>query len=795
MRCCTVDLHTHILPERWEDLDRKYGYGGFVRLEHHRPCHARMMVGDKVFREIDERCWSPGRRVLDLDRLGVDLQVLSTVPVMFSYWAKAADALDLSRFLNDHLAGVIAAGGGRFAGLGTVPLQDPEMAARELERCVRELRLPGVQIGTNVNGVNLGDPSLRVFFQAAARLDAAIFVHPWEMLGRDRMGSYWLPWLVGMPAETALAVSSVVFSGMLQELPGLRLCFAHGGGSFPFTLGRIQKGFRERPDLCQVHTQVSPRDQARRLYFDSLVHSEEALRFLLELAGPERLALGSDYPFPLGEHEPGQLLRTMGLPPAALSRVLGGTALEFLRMDPAAVAPAAAAPAITVTDAPARRGPFDLSASDFRPTLEFAEAMDRADPFARFRERFECPQHEGRRAAYFTGNSLGLMPRRVRELLSQELDEWSTRGVEAHVEAARPWVSYHEQFRETGARLVGARPGEVVMMNSLTVNLHLMMVSFYRPAGERTLLMVEEGAFPSDTYAVRSHVASRGLDPARDVVMLKPTGAGGLFRTEDVIAEIRRLGRRLALVMLGGVNYFTGQKLDMAAITEAARSVGACCGWDLAHAVGNVPLRLHEWGPDFACWCSYKYLNSGPGAVAGVFVHERHARDPQLARYSGWWSNDPATRFAMKPELALQGGAEGWQISNPPIFSLTPLLASLEVFEEADGVEALRGKSRVLTAWLEYLLRELGPAGVEVITPADPESRGCQLSLRVRGSGGSGGSGRAVDARELCRTLAANGVVLDYRQPDVLRAAPVPLYNSFEDVWRLVGALRGCGGR
>jgi len=328
----TVDLHTHILPERWEDLDRKYGYDGFVRLDHHAPCRARMMIGDRFFREIDDRCWAPQRRADDCRDFGVDLQVLSTVPVMFSYWAKPADAHDLSRILNDHLAGVVAAQPDRFAGLGTVPMQDLERACRELDRCVDELALPGVQIGSNVNGVNLGDRSLRPFFDHAAKRGAAIFVHPWEMVGRERMNEFWLPWLVGMPAETALAVSSVLMSGLLDALPSLRLCFAHGGGSFPFTIGRIQKGFDERPDLCQTSTRTPPRESARRLYFDTLVHDASALRYLIDFAGAKRLALGSDYPFPLGEGRPGELLRSLELPEDELARILGGTALEFLAM-------------------------------------------------------------------------------------------------------------------------------------------------------------------------------------------------------------------------------------------------------------------------------------------------------------------------------------------------------------------------------------------------------------------------------------------------------------------------------
>lgn len=340
----TVDLHTHILPERWEDLDRKYGYEGFVRLEHCAPCRARMLIGDRIFREIDDRCWSPARRIADCDAHGVDLQVLSTVPVMFGYWAKAHDALDLSRMLNDHLAGVVAAHPHRFAGLGTVPMQDPESACRELDRCLDDLHLPGVQIGSNVNGANLGERWLRPFFRHAASRGAAIFVHPWEMVGRERMKEYWLPWLVGMPAETALAASSVLMSGVLDELPSIRICFAHGGGSLPFTIGRVQKGFDERPDLCQVDTTLAPREQMRRLYFDTLVHDAAALRFLLEQVGAHRLALGSDYPFPLGEHAPGALLRSLEIPEADRAMMLGGTALDFLRLPSPAARGAGSSP-------------------------------------------------------------------------------------------------------------------------------------------------------------------------------------------------------------------------------------------------------------------------------------------------------------------------------------------------------------------------------------------------------------------------------------------------------------------
>lgn len=329
-----IDLHTHILPEQWPDLRERYGYGDFVRLEHHQPCCARMMIGDRFFREIQDNCWSPRRRLADCDETGVTVQVLSTVPIMFSYWTKPQDGLDLSRILNDHIAGVVRDQPERFVGLGTLPMQDPDRAVRELERCVRELGFAGVQIGTNVNGRNLNDPAVFPIFEAAAGLGAAIFVHPWNMLGEDRMDRYWLKWLVGMPAETALAICSVIFGGVLERLPKLRIGFAHGGGSFPGTIGRIEHGYNVRPDLCAVDNPVSPRDYLGRFYLDSLVHDPDTLRALIHLVGPERIAMGSDYPFPLGEARPGALIESMSdLSAKTKHRLLAGTALEFLGLD------------------------------------------------------------------------------------------------------------------------------------------------------------------------------------------------------------------------------------------------------------------------------------------------------------------------------------------------------------------------------------------------------------------------------------------------------------------------------
>ncbi len=345
-----IDLHTHILPHDWPDLDAKYGYSGFVRLEHHKPCSARMMIGDRFFREIGDNAWDPAQRIEECDRTGVSMQVLSTVPVMFSYWAKPADALDLARRLNDHMAEVVRAHPTRFSGLGTIPLQDPKLAAQELQRCVRDLGLHGAQIGTHVDANvhlsatarNLDDPALDSVWSAAEQLDAAIFVHPWDMAGKERMPKYWLPWLVGMPAETSLAICSMMFGGVFDRFPRLRVAFAHGGGAFPFTAGRIAHGFEVRPDLCAVDVQSNPRSYLARkdeydevtparFYVDSLVHDPDALRFLLKLFGAKRVALGSDYPFPLGEASPGKLVEAMSdLSAQDKAQVLSETCRGFL---------------------------------------------------------------------------------------------------------------------------------------------------------------------------------------------------------------------------------------------------------------------------------------------------------------------------------------------------------------------------------------------------------------------------------------------------------------------------------
>jgi kynureninase len=405
----------------------------------------------------------------------------------------------------------------------------------------------------------------------------------------------------------------------------------------------------------------------------------------------------------------------------------------------------------------------------------YAQALDRVDPLAYYREQFQLPRRpDGTPWVYFVGNSLGAMPKTAREVVNQELEDWSTLGVEGHFHGRTPWFSYHEVFREPGARLVGAVPGEVVMMNTLTVNLHLMLASFYRPVPGRSIIAIEDCAFPSDTYAVESHIRHRGLDPETNLLVIRPRPGETLLRTEDVEALLERRGGEIAVLMLSGVNYYTGQLFDLARIARAGRRQGCIVGYDLAHAAGNAVLQLHDWDVDFAVWCSYKYLNAGPGAVAGCFVHERHGQNLEIPRLAGWWGNDPSTRFLMheNERFVPRPGADGWQISNPPILSLAPLRASLAMFDQA-GMAALREKSMALSSYLEYLIGELAPEKVELITPRDPAARGCQLSIKVRGG-----------ASDLFQRIQAAGVLCDYRHPDVIRAAPVPLYNTFHEVWR-----------
>ncbi|WP_320069320.1 kynureninase [Micromonospora sp. RTGN7] len=425
---------------------------------------------------------------------------------------------------------------------------------------------------------------------------------------------------------------------------------------------------------------------------------------------------------------------------------------------------------------------MDISERDAtRPSEQEAHRLDKADPG--HRHLFHVPPADGGRypeAAYLAGNSLGLQPRATRADLLADLDGWGRLGVEGHLEADRPWLSYHELLTGPVARLVGARPTEAVVMNSLTVNLHLLMVSFYRPAGERTRIVIEDGAFPSDSYAVRSQARFHGLDPDATVVRLTPRPGEDTLRTSDVLDLLAAEGDTVALVLLGGVNYLTGELLDIPAITAAGRAAGAVVGWDLAHAAGNVPLALHDWDVDFAAWCSYKYLNSGPGALAGVFVHERHLGRADLPRFEGWWSTEAATRFEMTPVSRPPATVEAWQISNPPIFAMGPVRTSLAVFDSV-GMPALRERSVRLTGYLERLL-DAATAGrpLRVVTPREPQRRGCQLSVRI--AGGSAG--------ELTKRLRhEHGVIADAREPDVIRFAPVPLYSTYHDCWRVADAL------
>ncbi|MEU6024964.1 kynureninase [Micromonospora sp. NBC_01739] len=412
-----------------------------------------------------------------------------------------------------------------------------------------------------------------------------------------------------------------------------------------------------------------------------------------------------------------------------------------------------------------------------------AEALrlDAAEPG--HRHLFHVPPADGGRypeTAYLAGNSLGLQPKATRTELLADLESWSRLGVEGHLEAERPWLPYHELLTAPAARLVGARPSETVVMNSLTVNLHLLMVSFYRPFGERTRIVIEDTAFPSDSYAVRSQARFHGLDPDTTVVRLTPRPGEENLRTEDVTAFLAAEGHTVALVLLGGVNYLTGELMDIPTITAAARAAGAVVGWDLAHAAGNVPLSLHDWEVDFAAWCSYKYLNSGPGALGGVFVHERHHGDPALHRFEGWWSTAAQTRFEMTPVSRPPATVEAWQISNPPIFAMGPVRTSLELFDSV-GMPALRERSLRLTGYLERLLDEVvADRPLTVVTPRDPGRRGCQLSVRI-------GEGTA---NELTKRLRyEHGVIADARQPDIVRFAPVPLYSTYHDCWRVAEAL------
>ncbi len=416
-----------------------------------------------------------------------------------------------------------------------------------------------------------------------------------------------------------------------------------------------------------------------------------------------------------------------------------------------------------------------MTNTPFQAGEDFAAAMDARDPLAHFRERFCLPKTKtGDDCIYLCGHSLGLQPKTASSYLEQELRDWAQLGVEGHFHAKDPWIPYHRLFTQQTAALVGAQPVEVVVMNSLTVNLHLMMASFYRPTTERHKILVERGAFPSDQYAVKSQIRFHGLDPASSLLELTPREGESCMRDEDIESLIDREGDSIALILLGGVNYATGQAFDMAGITKAGQRKGCVVGFDLAHAAGNIPLRLHDWGPDFAAWCSYKYLNGGPGCVAGCFIHQRHARAWELPRFAGWWGHDEQTRFQMGPDFHPISGAEGWQLSNLPILAVAALRASMEIFSEA-GLEPLRAKSVTLTGYMEFLLGQPASPKFSIITPREQERRGAQLSIRLPREG-----------HKLCNRLAAEGIIGDWREPDTFRVAAVPLYNSYQDVYRFV---------
>ncbi|MGI8481478.1 MAG: kynureninase [Chthoniobacterales bacterium] len=441
----------------------------------------------------------------------------------------------------------------------------------------------------------------------------------------------------------------------------------------------------------------------------------------------------------------------------------------------------------------ASRSPDSFSADE-----DFARQLDAGDPLRHFRQKFHLPLgKDGKPLIYLAGNSLGLMPKTARQIVEQELDDWAKLAVDAHLGAATPWYSYHETLRDPMARLVGAQPNEVICMNSLTVNLHLMMATFYRPTKTRCKILMEEPAFPSDTYAIKTQIVHHRFDPKEALVLARPRKGEFTIRQDDIEAMLEKHGDQIALVLIAGVNFFTGQLFDIEKITASAHKYGITVGVDLAHAIGNVPLALHDWDVDFAVWCSYKYLNAGPGAVAGAFVHEQHATNRQLPRLAGWFGNDPATRFRLhlEPEFIPVPSADGWQISNPPIFSMAPLRASLAIFDEAGGMEVLRAKSIKLTGYLQFLLSEpdwRNPAGhsklatervpptggLTVITPRETGARGCQLSILVH-----------EHPKELFSKIEAAGVKCDFREPNVIRAAPAPLYNTFHEVWRFAKIL------
>lgn len=425
-----------------------------------------------------------------------------------------------------------------------------------------------------------------------------------------------------------------------------------------------------------------------------------------------------------------------------------------------------------------------MNAENF--SLERARLLDASDSQPSQRASFHMPLHQGKEVIYFTGNSLGLQPTGAKEALETELNDWSKWGVEGHFRAQNPWVSYHERMASGLAHITGSKKSEVVAMNALTVNLHLLLVSFYRPQGAKRKIICESKAFPSDQYALASQIRFHGGDPKSDLIEIEPRPGCSIIDEADIEFALQKHAGEVALVMLGGVHYFSGQLLDMNRIAASAHAAGALCGFDLAHAVGNVPLKLHDWQVDFACWCSYKYLNSGPGAVGGIFIHESHLSDPSLPRFEGWWGHNAERRFLMEEQFEAMPTAEAWQMSNAPVFNMAIHALSLSMFEKV-GIQNLREKSLRLTAYLEQGIQyvaETNKLELEIITPKEPERRGCQLSLIAHGFG-----------HQLFQMLTDGGVVVDWREPNVIRMAPVPMYNTFEDIARFVHLFESCTKR
>ncbi len=414
----------------------------------------------------------------------------------------------------------------------------------------------------------------------------------------------------------------------------------------------------------------------------------------------------------------------------------------------------------------------------FEASAKFAAQLDKKDPLRKYRKAFHYPLHKGKKAIYFCGNSLGLQPRSTGKAIKQELKDWKTLAIGGYMHAKQPWLFYHDLFKQPLAKIMGCRPEEVTVMNALTVNLHLLLLSFYKPTGARYKIIMEAGAFPSDQYAVETQVKLHGYDPADAIIEIAPRKSEKILRTEDILQAIADNGPGVALVLLGGINYYTGQLYDIPAITAAAHQAGAIAGYDLAHVAGNVPMQLHKWDADFAVWCSYKYLNAGPGAVSGIYIHARYANDKKYQRLGGWWGNPEKTRFKMEKGFKPKAGASGWQLSTAQVFNMVALKASLQLFDKA-GIRPIRRKSILLTGYLECLLRQLTGLEFEIITPADPLQRGAQLSLFFKKNG------RAIHQR-----LTDNGIIVDYREPGVIRVAPAPLYNSFKEVYRFYEILK-----